>query len=162
MELSQSSTSTKYSRFPEACLKRRNSCALKFFGVLHLVLSTRKLSCEQFYSSINFYNAFIQRRLMHNDGLDFSLPKFVSALRTSKFSLLHFAQVVNEFDDSPSSITSASLALLSRQIVHLPWQRKCLSSCTSVNIPHNFFRFISFCYESGFCTRVLSRAQSAV
>ena len=50
MELGQSSTSTNYSRFPEACLKRRNSCALKYFGVLHLVLSRRKLSCEQFSS----------------------------------------------------------------------------------------------------------------
>ena len=50
MELGQSSTSTNYSRFPEACLKRRNSCALKYFGVLRLVLSRRKLSCEQFSS----------------------------------------------------------------------------------------------------------------
>ena len=49
MELGQSSTSTNYSRFPEACLKRRNS-ALKYFGVLRLVLSRRKLSCEQFSS----------------------------------------------------------------------------------------------------------------
>ena len=121
MELSQSSTSTNYSRFPEACLKRRYSCALKYFGVLHLVLSRRELSCEHFDSSINFDNAFFQRGLMHSDGLDCCLPKFVSALRTSKFSPLHFAQVVNEFDDSPSSITSASQALLSRQIVHLPW-----------------------------------------
>ena len=37
MELGESSTSANYSRFPEACLKRRNSCALKYFGVLHLV-----------------------------------------------------------------------------------------------------------------------------
>ena len=43
MELGQSSTSTNYSRFPEACLKRRNSCALKYFGVLRLVLSS--VSC---------------------------------------------------------------------------------------------------------------------
>ena len=65
MELSQSSTSTNYSRFPEACLKRRNSCVLKYFGVLHQILSRRKLSCEQFFFSIffdNFYNAFFQRR----------------------------------------------------------------------------------------------------
>ena len=40
-------------------------------------------------------------------------------MRTIKFSTLHRAQVVNEFEDSPSSITSASLALLSRQIVQL-------------------------------------------
>ena len=46
MELSQSSTSAISSRFPEACLKRRNFCALKYFGVFHLVLSRRKLSCE--------------------------------------------------------------------------------------------------------------------
>ena len=42
-----------------------------------------------------------------------------------KTSTSHFAQVVNEFDDSLSSIslymliTTASLALLSQQIVHL-------------------------------------------
>ena len=41
MELGQSSTSTIYSRFPEACLKRRKYCALKYFGVLHLVLLLR-------------------------------------------------------------------------------------------------------------------------
>ena len=29
-----------------------------------------------------------------------TLPKFVSALRVSKFSLLRFAQVVGEFDDA--------------------------------------------------------------
>ena len=50
IELGQISTSTIFSRFPEACLKRRNSCALKYFGVLHLVLSRRKLSCAQFSS----------------------------------------------------------------------------------------------------------------
>ena len=43
VELGQSSTSTNYSRFPEACLKRRNSSALKYFGVLHLVLSRRNV-----------------------------------------------------------------------------------------------------------------------
>ena len=57
MELSRSSTSTNYSRFPEAWLKRRNSCALKYFGVLHLVLSRRKLSCEQF-SSLLYLTTF--------------------------------------------------------------------------------------------------------
>ena len=74
MELGQSSTSTNYSRFPEASSKRRNSCALKYFGVLHLVLSRSKLSCEQFSSFFffdNFYNAFFQRKRVHNDGLDF-------------------------------------------------------------------------------------------
>ena len=65
MKLDQSSTSAIFSRFPEACSQRRNSCALKYFGVLHLVLSRRKLSCEQFSSPIaltTFYNAFFQRR----------------------------------------------------------------------------------------------------
>ena len=46
MVLGQSSTYINYSRFPKACLKRRNSCALKYFGVLHLVLSRRNFSCE--------------------------------------------------------------------------------------------------------------------
>ena len=65
MELGQSFTSTNDSRFPEACLERRNSCALKYFGVLHLVLSRRKLYCENLSSPFffhNFYNAFFQRR----------------------------------------------------------------------------------------------------
>ena len=60
LELGQSSTSANYSRFPEECLKRRNYCALKYSGVLHLVLPTRKLSCEQISSPFffdNFYNA---------------------------------------------------------------------------------------------------------
>ena len=52
MELGQSTTSTTYSRFPEACLKRRNSCDPTYFGALPLVLSGRKLSCEQFSSSL--------------------------------------------------------------------------------------------------------------
>ena len=50
MELGQSSTSANYSRSPEAFLKHQNSCALKYFGVFHLVLSRRKLSCELFSS----------------------------------------------------------------------------------------------------------------
>ena len=50
MEVGQSSTFEISSRFPEACLKRQNSCVLKYFGVLHLVLSKRKLTCEQFSS----------------------------------------------------------------------------------------------------------------
>ena len=49
-DLGQSSTSANYSRFPEACLKRQNSCDPKNFGVLLLVLSRRKLSYEQFSS----------------------------------------------------------------------------------------------------------------
>ena len=44
-ELGQSSTSATYSRFPEACLKRQNSCALKYFGVIW--------SCKQFSSSFS-------------------------------------------------------------------------------------------------------------
>ena len=92
---------------------------------------------------------------MHNDGLDFCLPKNVCALRTITFSTLH--HVVNEFDDSPSSITSASLAFLSRQTVHPPWKRinctppwlrKCLSSfCTSVYISRTT-SFASFLFAT--------------
>ena len=108
MELGQGSTSTNYSRFPEACLKRRNSCALKYFEALHLVLSRRKLSCEQF-SSIFSLTTFTTHASSVEAGtwwwLRLCLPKFVSALRTSKFSPLHFARVVNEFDNSPSSIS---------------------------------------------------------
>ena len=49
MELGQSSASEISSRFPEACLKRRSSHDLKYFGVLLLVLSRRKLSCANNY-----------------------------------------------------------------------------------------------------------------
>ena len=60
--------------FPEACLKRRNSGDLKYFGVLLLVLSRCKLSSAN-NSRLHFlwqlfYNAFFQRRLVLNDGLD--------------------------------------------------------------------------------------------
>ena len=89
-------------------LKRRNSCALQYFGVLRLVLSRRKLSCEQF-SSPFYWTTFTTHSCSVETGkwwwLGLCLPKFVSALRTSKFSTLHFAQVVKEFYDSPSSIS---------------------------------------------------------
>ena len=65
MVLGQSSTSTNYSRVPDACLKRRNSCALWYFGVFHLVLSRRKFVLRTIVFSIffdHFYNAFFQRR----------------------------------------------------------------------------------------------------
>ena len=50
VELGQSSMSAIISRFIAACQKRRISFDLKYFGVLHIVLSRRKLSCEQFSS----------------------------------------------------------------------------------------------------------------
>ena len=70
----------------------------------------RGVSCLAHNFLLYFLWQLLQRilpasRLVHNDGLDFCLPKFVSALRTSKSSPLHFAQVVNEYDDSPSSIS---------------------------------------------------------
>ena len=66
MELGQSSTSANYSRFPEGCLKRRNSCGLQYFGILPLVvLSKRKLSCEHFSSSFS-----LTTFTMHSFGRD--------------------------------------------------------------------------------------------
>ena len=50
------------------CLKRRNSCALNYFGVLHLVLSRRKLSCKQF-SSQNSLATFTT----HSSSVDWCL-----------------------------------------------------------------------------------------
>ena len=73
MDLGQSSTSAISSRFPEACLKRRSSCAPICLGVLLLVLSRCKLSFLRtilfFIFFDNFHNACFQRRLVHNDGL---------------------------------------------------------------------------------------------
>ena len=140
MELSQSSMSTNYSRFPEACLKRRNSCP-KYCGVLHLVLSKRKLSCNQLSYRFSF-DLFLQRIL---------LVKFVSALRTSKLSPWHFAQVVNEFDDSLSSI---SLCLFFRL---LRWH-----CCRDKLFNHHCRENVSsFC--SSVCTpRTISNPASAI
>ena len=108
MELGQSSTSANYSQFPEACLKRRSSCAPTYFGVLLLVLSRLELSLRTNLVSIfvdNFYNAFFQRRLVRNAGLDSVFQN--SFLRCGQVNsvLCIFAQVVNEFDDSPSLIS---------------------------------------------------------
>ena len=50
MELGQSSASAIIYRFIAVCQKRRISFDLKYFGVLHMDLSRRKLSCEQFSS----------------------------------------------------------------------------------------------------------------
>ena len=105
MELGQSSTSAISSRFPEACLKRRSSCDLKYLGALLLVLSRCQLSFLRtilfFIFFENFYNAFFQRRLVQHDGLD-SVCQHFPALRTNEFSILFFAQIFNEFDNSPS------------------------------------------------------------
>ena len=72
------------------------SCPFEAYVVLRTILASI------FFG--NFYNAFFQRRLVHNDDVD-CLPKFVSALRTSEFSVLLCAQFVNEFDNSPPSIS---------------------------------------------------------
>ena len=107
VELGQSSMSAIISRFPEACSKRRISFDLKYFGVLHVVFSRRKLSCEQFVFSIffvNFYNAFFQRRLVYHDGLDsvcrnsflrygqMKQPVLGVLLRSSMNLMIHFSR----------------------------------------------------------------------
>ena len=73
MELGQISTSTNYSWFPEACLKRRSSvspctseCYFWSFRGSGCLLRTILVSIL----FDNFYNAFFQRRLVHNDGSD--------------------------------------------------------------------------------------------
>ena len=168
MVLGQSSTSTNYSRVPEACLKRRNSCALWYFGVFHLVLSRRELSCEQL-SPLFSLTTFATNSSSEETGTwwwhRLCLPKFVSSLQTSKISLLRFSQVVIEFDDSPSSISSASLALLSRQIEDRPWweincklpmvEKVFLPSVRVCTSPVQLLSLFSFCYESSLCNRVL-------
>ena len=74
MELGQGSTSAISSQFPEACLKRMSSCDpsnisecyfRSFRGVTCLL---RTILFSIFFD--NFYNAFLQRRLVRIDGLD--------------------------------------------------------------------------------------------
>ena len=164
-ESGQSSTSTNSSRFPKNCTKRRSShVSHRFRSVTSGPFEAKVVLRMTFFSNFfdNFYNAFIQRRLVHNDGHDF-LPKFVSAFGTSKFSLLHFAQVVNEYDDSPSSIFLYLWLLLLRwhccrnKLCNLPLMKKCFCflQYECVHLPCNIFTFISVCSQSSFCDRVM-------
>ena len=151
--------------FPRHAYKRRSSCDPCFsecyfwsFGGLSCLLRTVLVSI--FFD--NFYNAFLQRRLVRNDGLNPVSQKLFSALRTSKFSTFAFCsgcQWIWWFtflDFFVSVITSASLVLLSKQSIHYPLKRKCLSSfCTSVYTPYTFFTFFSCCCQSTFCDRVM-------
>ena len=118
MELGQSSTSAYYSRFPEACSRRRSSvspciseCYFWSFRGLSLSFANN--------SRVHLRWQLLQRILLVETGtqwwLGLCVPKFVSALRTSKICTLLFAQVVNEFDDSPSSIS------LYLQLFRLRW-----------------------------------------
>ena len=53
----------------------------------------------------NFYNAFIQCRDWYVMMAWTLSAKIRFCVATSKFSTLHFAEVVTDFDDSPSSIS---------------------------------------------------------
>ena len=61
MELGQNSTPAHYSRFPEACLKRRNSCALKYSECN--IWSFRGASCLANNFLLHFLLHFWQRIL---------------------------------------------------------------------------------------------------
>ena len=90
MELGQSSTSSNYSRFPEACLQTLEFLWSNYFGVLLLVHSRLRLSFANNYRFLffdNFYHAFFQRRLVHDDGLDSVCPK--SFLRCGQVNSVH-------------------------------------------------------------------------
>ena len=122
MELGQSSTSANHSRFPEACLKRPNYCALNCFGVLHLILSRLKLSCEQ-CSSLFSLTTFTTHS--SSDGLDFVCQNsFLRCGQVNSVLCILLRSSMNWWftflDFFVSVITSASLALLSKQIVHFP------------------------------------------
>ena len=107
MESGQSSTSSNCSRFPEACLKRRNSRAL-YFGVLSPV-SLRTFTTHS--SSVDLCIMMAQTTVCQNSFLRCGQGNSVLCI---------FLRSSMKFDDSLSSITSASLALLSRQILPLP------------------------------------------
>ena len=113
MELDQSSTSASYSRFPEACLKRRNSCTLKYFGVLHLVLSRRKLSCEQFSSPFSF-TTFTTHSSSVETGIQLWLRLCLPIQYLAFCSGRQWIWLFTFLDFFVSVITSASLASLSR------------------------------------------------
>ena len=122
MELSQSSMSTNYSRFPEACLKCRNSCDPTYFGVLHLVLPRRKLSCEQLFFSIFFdifCNAFFQRRDWY------IMTACVADKLIQSFAI---AQVVNEiwwFTFLDYFCFAGIVVETNCTRLRFPWYRKC-------------------------------------
>ena len=87
-------------------LMRPNSCALICFGVLLLVLSRHKfLSFEQFSSPL-----LLTIFTTHSFSIDWYVmmaqtlsAKNRSCVATSEFKTLHFVQIFNEFDNSPSS-----------------------------------------------------------
>ena len=107
--------------------------------MLLLVLSRLKLSRD------NFYDEFFQHRLVRNDGVDACLPKFVLASRTSECSTLHFVQIFDEFDNSPSSAFLTSV-IASASSASLLVKKKCSIS---------FFTFFFSCHQSSFCNIIL-------
>ena len=129
--LGQSSASAVCFRFLEACLKTSQFCESVRVGAKLLVRNFLPHFLRQLPHCI-----LPAKKLVRNDGID-CLPKFVYALRTFQFSTLHSAQsLMNLMIHLPlffTVITSASLTLLSKQILHLPLKRECLSFfCTSV------------------------------
>ena len=149
IELGQSSTSTNYSRFPEACLKRRDSCVLKYFGLLHLVLPRRKLSCEQlsFPSSLTTFTT-------HSFGRDWYIMMAWTCcgqvhsvlcilLRSSMNLMIHlprFLCICNYFCFAGIVVeTNCTLPIVEEMFVFL------LYEC--VHPPYNF--------QSSFCNKVM-------
>ena len=130
MELGQSSTSCNIFSVSRGMLETSEFlCPQVFRSVNSLVLSRPK-SCEQFFFSLfvdNFYNAFFQRILVHNDGLDILCPNlFLRCGEVNSVFCILLRSIGQWFwwftflDFFVSVITSVSLALLSRQIVPLP------------------------------------------
>ena len=128
MELGQSSTSVNYSRFPEACLKRRSSVSpciseCYFWSFRSFCCLLRTILVSIFVD--NFYNAFFWQRLVRNDGLDSVCQNsFLRCGQVNSALCILLRSSMNLMIHLPrffvSVITSASLASLSRQIVHLP------------------------------------------
>ena len=118
MELGQGSTSAIFLSVSRGMLKTseflwpQNISECYFWSFRGVSCILRTILFSIFFD--NFYNAFFQRRLVHNDGLDSVCQNSSLRCRQNEFSTLRFAQVFNEFDNAPSSISFYLSLLLLR------------------------------------------------
>ena len=120
----------QHPRFPEACLQTSEFLwSHTYFAVLLVVLSRHKLSCKQFSSQFS-----LTTFTTHSSSVDWFI--MMASTLSAKVRFCVADKQIQYFEDCSgcqwiwwltfldffvSVITSASLALLSRQIVHSPW-----------------------------------------
>ena len=162
MDLGQSSTSGNILSVSRGRLTNVGILVtLKYLGVIHVVLSRHKLSCEQFSSPFS-----LTTFTTHSSSVDWCIMMAWTFVCQNQF--LRCGQVNSvlclllrsskKFDDSLSWITSASLALLSRQIVPLPMVEDKLYA----PMEKDMFVFLlyecvhlPYSFQSSFCNRVM-------